>query len=251
MEVIQQWKLFQITTNVKSIIKSKTCYKSQEGSCIDLIITSRHSLHQFSHFFETGISDHYLMVYTMLKSTYAKLEPNILRKHSYKDFNKESFFRDLQHRLKNIAIFAKFNDAFKAILDHHAIIKQPKLPGNTRPHINKTLRKEIMKRSRLKNIANKSVKEEDNKRPYNIQRNKISKINNKINKIYFKEKLPKGNNVKDFWNYCKPYFTNKGICNDDRIIFVENDKILKKDTDISETFNNYFVNIKKNLGIFD
>ena len=53
----------------KNIIKSKTCYKSQEGSCIDLIITSRHSLHQFSHVFETGISDHYLMVYTMLKST--------------------------------------------------------------------------------------------------------------------------------------------------------------------------------------
>ena len=35
----------------KNIIKSKTCYKSLEGSCIDLIITSRHSLHQFSHAF--------------------------------------------------------------------------------------------------------------------------------------------------------------------------------------------------------
>ena len=164
------------------------------------------------------------MVYTMLKSTYAKLEPNILRKRSYKDFNKESFLRDLQHELTNIGNFAEFNDAFKAILDHHAAIKQPKLRGNTKPHINKTLRREIIKRSRLKNIANKSVKEED-KRPYNIQRNKISKLNNKLNKIHFKEKLTKGNNVKDFWNYCKPYFTNKGICNDDRIILVENDKI--------------------------
>ena len=54
----------------KKIIKSKTCYKSQEGSCIDLIITNRHSLHKFSHAFETGISDYHLMVYTMLKSTY-------------------------------------------------------------------------------------------------------------------------------------------------------------------------------------
>ena len=59
----------------KNIIKSKTCFKPQEGSCIDLIITSRHSLHLFSHVFETGISDHYLIVYTMLKSTCAKLEP--------------------------------------------------------------------------------------------------------------------------------------------------------------------------------
>ena len=37
---------------------------------------------------------------------------------------------------------------------------------------NKTLRKEIMKRSRIKNKANKSGKEED-KRLYNIQRNKV------------------------------------------------------------------------------
>ena len=42
------------------------------------------------------------MVYTMLKSTYTKLEPKILRKRSYKDFNKESFLRDLQHGLNNI-----------------------------------------------------------------------------------------------------------------------------------------------------
>ena len=63
----------------KNIIMSKTCYKSLEGSCTDYIITSTHSLHQFFHIFETGKSDHHLMVYTMLKSTYAKLEPKILR----------------------------------------------------------------------------------------------------------------------------------------------------------------------------
>ena len=54
-----------------------------------------------------------------------------------------------------------------------------------------------MKRTGLKNKANKSGKEED-KRLYNIQRNKVSKLNNKLKKTYFKEKFPKGNNVKDF-----------------------------------------------------
>ena len=186
----------------------------------------------------------------MLKSTYTKLEPKILRKRSYKDFNKESFLRDSQNGLNNIDNFAEFNDAFKAILDHHATIQQTKLRGNTKPYINQTLRKKIMKRSRLKNKANKSGKEED-KRLYNIQQNKVSKLNNKLEKTYFKEKHPKGNNVKDCWNYYKPYFTNKGICNVDGIILVENDKILNKDSDISETFNNYFVNITNDLGIFD
>ena len=107
-----------------------------------------------------------------------------------------------------------------------------------------------MKRSRLKNKANKSGKEDD-KRLYKIQRNKVTKLNNKLKKTYFKQKLAKENNVTDFWNYCKHYFTNKGICNDDRIILVEKNEILNKDSDISETFNKHFVNITKDLGIFD
>ena len=118
----------------KNIIKGKTCYKSQGGSCIDLIITSRHNLHQFSHVFETVISDHHVMVYTMLKSKYTKLELKVLRKRSYKDFNKESFLRDLQHGLNNIGNFTKFNDPFKALLDHHEPIKQSKLSCNKTTH---------------------------------------------------------------------------------------------------------------------
>ena len=65
-----------------------------------------------------------------------------------------------------------------------------------------------MKRSRLKNKANRSGKEQD-KGLLNIQPNKVSKLNNKINKTYSTEKLLKGNIVKYFWNYRKPYFTNK------------------------------------------
>ena len=76
-----------------------------------------------------------------------------------------------------------------------------------------------MKKSKLYNKANKSGKEK-NKRLYNIQRNKVSKLYNKLKKTYFKEKLPKRSNVEDFWNYSKPYFTNKCICNDDRIVYL-------------------------------
>ena len=103
-----------------------------------------------------------------------------------------------------------------------------------------------MKRSKLKNKANRPGKKEG-KRLYNIQRNKPSKSNNERNKTFSKEKLPKGNNVKDFWNYCKRYFTNQGICNDGRIILAKNDKLLNKDSDMSQTFSNYFVNITKDL----
>ena len=135
-----------------------------EGSCIDLITTSRPSLHQFSQVFETGMSDHRSMIYTMLKSTYTRSEPKILRNRSYKDFYEECFLQDLQHGLSNNGNYSDFNNEFKEILNHHAPIKQTKVRGNTKPHINKALCKEIMKRSRLKNKANKSGNKEDDKR---------------------------------------------------------------------------------------
>ena len=49
--------------------------------------------------------------------------------------------------------------------------------------------------------------------------------------------------MKDFWNFCKRHFTNKGVCSDEKIILVEKEEVLRKDSKISDTFNNYFVNI--------
>ena len=55
--------------------------------------------------------------------------------------------------------------------------------STSRSKINRTIKKEIMKRSRHKNKANKSGKEED-KRLYSIQRNNVSKLNNFIFHIF-------------------------------------------------------------------
>ena len=95
-------------------------------------------------------------------------------------------------------------------MNDHAPIKTSKVRGNTKPHVNKNLRKELMKRSNLKITANKSGKIED-KKHYKIQRNVVTKLNKKLKEAYFKGKLPKGKDIKDFWNFCKPYFTNKGV----------------------------------------
>ena len=85
----------------KNIIKNKNCFKSVKGLCIDLIITSRPSLHQFTNVFETGISDHHLLIYTMLKSTYTKMEPKVLSKRCFKNFSEQSFLYNLKQGLIN------------------------------------------------------------------------------------------------------------------------------------------------------
>ena len=74
-------------------------------------------------------------------------------------------------------------------------MKQIKLCGNTKPHVNKILRREIMKRSRLKTKANKNGSKEDLKL-HKIQHNIVTELNKSLKKGYFKEKG--GKNVKDF-----------------------------------------------------
>ena len=57
---------FMQSLNLFDIIKSNTCFKGSFTS-IDLILTSRK--HCFKHFFtfETGLSDHHHMIYSMVK----------------------------------------------------------------------------------------------------------------------------------------------------------------------------------------
>ena len=168
------------------------------------------------------------------------MEPKVLSKRCFKNFSEQSFLQDLKQGLSNTANFRDFNNEFKSTSNDHPPIKSSKVRGNTKPHINNNLRKEIMKRSKLKNKANKSDKIEDKK-----------KLNKKLKKAYFKEKLPKRKDVKDFWNFCKPYFTNNGVCNDKKVILVEKEEVLRKDSKISDRFNNYSVIITDELGIYN
>ena len=54
----------------KNIIKNKTCFKSLEGSCIDLTLINKPNLHLHTQVFESGMSDHHQIIYTILKATY-------------------------------------------------------------------------------------------------------------------------------------------------------------------------------------
>ena len=79
------------------------------------------------------------------------------------------------------------------------------LRGNQKLHINKTLRKAIMKRSQLKNKANKTRNATDTLN-YKKQRNYVVKLNNQCKKDHFHRLNPEKNS-KPFWKSCKPYFS--------------------------------------------
>ena len=107
------------------------------------------------------------------------MEPEVHTKRCFKNFSEQSFRQDLKKELSNTGNFSDFNNQFKNILNDHAPIKASSVLGYTKPHANKILRKEIMKRSNLRNTVNKSDKIEDKKR-YKIQIYVIAKLNKKL-----------------------------------------------------------------------
>ena len=112
----------------------------------------------------------------------------------------------------------------------------------------KELRKEHMKRSRLRNIYLKN-RHETNAKAYKQQRNKCVSMLKMAKKAYFEKLQPSQiSDSKKFWPTVNPLFTDKGITTD-KITLIENNLIVSDDKNVAEIFNNFFSNAVKNLNI--
>ena len=54
------------------------------------------------------------------------------------------------------------------------------------------------------------------------------------------------NSPKEFWAFCKPFFTNK-CCSNEIVSLLENDAIVQEDSNVADIFNNYFNTITSAL----
>ena len=133
-------------------------------------------------------------------------------------------------------------------LDKHAPKKTKIFRRDHKLHIIKT-RKAIMKRSQLKNNANKTKDHKDILK-YKKQRNYVVKLNSQCKEDYFDSWNPFVR-LKSFWKSCKSYFSNNHSFGDSEIALNENGEILTENIKIAKTFNSYFESITDSLELFD
>ena len=113
-------------------------------------------MHSFN--FETGLSDHHHLIHSMLKTTFKKEESKQFVFRDYKNFDNINFQMDLESKLNNCPKkYGIFEKTFENVLNAHAPKKTKFLRGNQKRHVDKNLRKAIMKRSQLKNKANRKT----------------------------------------------------------------------------------------------
>ena len=192
----------------------------------------------------------YNLLTYLLRCTYSKLPPITFNYRNYNKFNGDDFRNELKEQLsiynQNFN-FGIFNTIFSKILNTCAPIKQKTIRGNHKPFVSKFLKKEMMKRAHLKNIANKSGLE-SGIHAYKHQHNLVVSLNKKAKRDFFSSiKIKK--DAKSFWHACKPFMASKPINNKETIMLIENDVVLTEDNKVADVFNNYVTYITKTLDI--
>ena len=104
------------------------------------------------------------------------------------------------------------------------------------------LRKAIMTRTRLLNKLRKFNCPE-NQLAYKRQRNYCAKLLKRSKKDFYNNlNVKKVTDNKHFWKTIKPNFTDK-ILRDEKIVLVEDDKVITAETDMAKIFKDDFENI--------
>ena len=110
-----------------------------------------------------------------MKTTFKCEEPKKLIYRDYSNFSQKDFQNELLLNIGNGKNnYLEFEKNFDETLNDHVPKKIKIFQGNHKPHINKTLRKAFMKRSKLKNKANK-VKDPKDTLKYKKQSNYVVK----------------------------------------------------------------------------
>ena len=113
--------------------------------------------------------------------------------------------------------------------------------------MNKTLSKEIMKRTRLRNKLLKN-RNDYKKKEFLKQRNYCMSLVRKSKKLYYSNLDEKKVTDKIFWKTIKPFLSNK-IVSREKVTLIEEDEIVESDINTAQILNTFFSNIVSNLKI--
>ena len=123
-----------------------------------------------------------------MKMYYSKQKPTIIHYRKFKDFNNDSFIKDLQTPLtksfnEEAIPFQSLRESMNVTLDKYAPTKIRYARANQAPYMNKKLSKKIMKRSRFRTKFLNTRSDLDPK-AYSKQRNYVVSLLRKEKNIF-------------------------------------------------------------------
>ena len=146
------------TFSLTNLVTDSTCFKSDKGTLIDLMLTNKPMSFYKSHSFVTGLSDCHKLIVSILRTSFQKLPPKFVIYRNQKNFHESNFLRELDSRLiqgelyKNCEDpYTKLSEIFSKVLNYHAPLNQKSVRGNHAPFMTRELSKAIMTKSKVNN----------------------------------------------------------------------------------------------------
>ena len=245
--------------DLTNMVKKPTCHTNiGKPSLVDVILTNRPSACGKICNFPCCISDVHNCFSVQLDISVKSTDTRWRNCRSFKNYNHEDFISDLHEIDFNFIsperdvnmVYGEFTNNILDVMNKHAPFKKRKIRDKQVPYFNTNSRKAIYKKKMLHHKYQK-VPNSTNWENYRIQRNLVNKIKRKSINDYFVERCAGGPKAKDFWPTIKPFITNKGASHQKDTVLCENDKLVTKQQDVCDIFNNFFVNVVKDIGSSD
>ena len=148
---------FNETLKLKNLLKEPTCFKSQNPSMIDLILTNHRSSFMKTAVLESGISDHHKIIFSILKHTFAKGPLKTICYRDLKNFDQKAFNSCLESKIADCPnSFEKFLQIFQDTAQLFSLLKKKVVRYKNKMFLTKSLRKVTMARSKLRSKCNKN-----------------------------------------------------------------------------------------------
>ena len=240
------------TCSMSNQIKDYTCLTKTQKSIIDLILTNKEHSFQLTKATDGekgGVSDVHLLLPIFMKSETTRLPPKQVMYRDFKNFNEKVFLDDV--KLNNFS--RKSDDSsenyeflsyqFQSVINKHAPFKTEIVRGNNAPFANKTLRKEIRRRSALRNKFFKDSSD-SNWQKYPKQKSNFVKIRKKCIKEHFKSITKHDIMTKrKFWATIRPFLTNKENVTSKEILLKQVDDVINSE---GKFFSHVYINVVEN-----
>ena len=245
--------------DLSNLIDEPTCFKSENNSLLDFIITSNKRRVADTLNLNTGISDFHNLVAFSTKMHVPKLGRRRIQYRTFKNFDETSFKHDIEMAPYHVGErFDDFDDTYwfnhtlvKFVMDNHAPLKHKQTVKRPVPFMNSKLRKACHQKAMLRNRYFKNGRTKCSWEHYRKIRNHVAKLKSTSIQNYFAERCSQNNmqnNPSKYWETVKPFMTDKMKTRHDVITLQHNGKILNDPSAVSNIFNDYFSNVALEIG---
>ena len=240
--------------DLQNLVTVPTFLHQNGSSLIDVALTPNKRQFCDSAVIDMPCSDGHALVVVTTRSYLPKPRPKTITYRSFKTFIAENFRRDISYVPFGVCdIFDDPSDALWAqsnliseVLNEHAPVKTQTVRANRPPYMNRSLRKSIMDKTRLRNRFKRTNLKTDWEK-YRVQRNKTTRLRRESIRNYFQERCQEGPKNQHFYNTIKPFLSNK-YRNENNLMLSEGNDLLTKPEEVVECMNNFYVNIAKDIG---